>query len=106
MHYTVILVRDDAGRYSVLVPSMPGCLSMGESRADALIHAQEAIAGWLQTEAERGRGPLSETSTLIVNAVSASLAIIDEMRAAEELPPDHGYDLELATVSVPQSIAA
>src|SRR5712691_4141851 len=101
MHCTVILVRGDDGGYSVLVPSMPGCLSMGKSRDEAMANIREAIDGWLQAEAEQGRGPLSETPALILDTVSHALKIIDEMHAVGELPSDHGYDLELATIAVP-----
>ena len=106
MRYTVILVPDSAGQIAVSVPAMPGCVSTGRSREEALAHVREAMAGWLQTEAEAGRQPLPDTPTVIDAGVREALEIIEEMRLAGEVPPDRGYDLELATVEVHHSLVA
>jgi antitoxin HicB len=106
MRYTVILVPDDDGRVSVLVPALPGCVSMGGSRREALEHARGAIAGWLAAEAAAGRAPLVENAAVIEAGVCEVLQIIDDMRAAGEVRPDHGYDLELATIEVSPAVAA
>jgi predicted RNase H-like HicB family nuclease len=98
MRYTVILVPDDEGRISAAVPAMPGCVSQGRSRDEALANIREAIIGWIETEAEQGRGPLDETPAVIAAGVSQALEIIDEMRQVGEAPADQGYQLELATV--------
>jgi predicted RNase H-like HicB family nuclease len=106
MPYTVILFRDDEGHFSVSVPAMPGCYSAGQTREEALGNVREAMEGWLELEAEQGRGPLSEVPALILDGVSRSLDLIDEMRAAGEIHSTSGYDLELATVELPQRLAA
>ena len=106
MRVTVILVPGDAAGLSVMVPSMPGCFSAGRTREQALANVEDAITGWVQVEAQEGRGPLPETPDLVLEGVSQALAIIDEMRSAGELTQHQGYDLELATVSVPQLAAA
>ena len=100
MRYTVILVPDGEGTVSVSVPALPGCMSVGSSRAEALEHVREAMQGWLESEAAAGRGPLAETPALLAAGVAEALEIIDEMRAAGEVPPDQGYELELASVEV------
>ena len=41
--YTVILEREADGRYSVWVPDLPGCATMGDTREEALANAREAI---------------------------------------------------------------
>ena len=104
--YTVILVPDDDGQVSVLVPALPGCVTVGGSRPEALEHARQAIAGWLATEATSGRAPLVENPAVIEAGVREALQIIDDMRAAGEVRPDRGYDLELATVEVRPPVAA
>jgi predicted RNase H-like HicB family nuclease len=106
MRYTVILVPDDGGQVSALVPALPGCVSVGGSRHEALEHAREAIAGWLATEAAAGRASLVGTTSLIEAGVREALQIIDDLRAAGEVRPDHGYDLELAIVEVRPPVAA
>src|SRR4051812_43713706 len=105
IRYTVVLVPDD-DRCSVLVPALPGCVSVGGSRHEALAHVRDAIAGWLTTEAVAGRAPLAETTSVIEAGVREALQIIDDMRAAGEVRPDRGYDLELATVEVRPPVAA
>ena len=43
MRYTVILEQEEDGGYVASVPSLPGCVSQGDSRSEALINIQEAI---------------------------------------------------------------
>ena len=43
MRYTVVLEREEDGGYVVSVPALPGCVSQGDSRAEALKNIQEAI---------------------------------------------------------------
>jgi predicted RNase H-like HicB family nuclease len=43
MRYTVILEQEDDGGYVASVPSLPGCVSQGDSRGEALANIQEAI---------------------------------------------------------------
>jgi predicted RNase H-like HicB family nuclease len=48
MQLRVVLEPSDDGGYTVLVPSLPGCISEGETREDALHNIQEAIALYLE----------------------------------------------------------
>jgi len=43
MKYTVVLEREADGGYVVTVPVLPGCVSEGDTRAEALANIQEAI---------------------------------------------------------------
>ncbi len=43
MGYTVILERESDGGYVVSVPALPGCISQGDSRQEALDNIREAI---------------------------------------------------------------
>lgn len=43
MKYTVILEREADGGYVVTVPVLPGCVSQGDSRKEALANISEAI---------------------------------------------------------------
>ena len=43
MRYTVVLEQELDGGYVVSVPALPGCLSQGDSRVDALANVREAI---------------------------------------------------------------
>jgi len=52
VRYTVILQEetdpDFAGYYNASVPALPGCLSYGESREEALANIKEAIQLYLE----------------------------------------------------------
>jgi antitoxin HicB len=42
--YTVVVEQDDEGRgYTVLVPALPGCVTEGSTKEEALTNAREAI---------------------------------------------------------------
>ena len=40
----VVLIPDETGGFTVEVPSLPGCISQGETVEEALINIQDAIA--------------------------------------------------------------
>jgi predicted RNase H-like HicB family nuclease len=44
MRYTVVLEHEEDGGYVVSVPVLPGCVSQGDNRAEALKNIREAIA--------------------------------------------------------------
>lgn len=54
MRYSVILEREEDGGYVVSVPALPGCVSQGDNRAEALGNIQEAIKLYLEDCAESG----------------------------------------------------
>ena len=99
MRYTVVVIPDQEW-VSVSVPAMPGCVSQGTTRDEALRNIREAIEGWVIVEAEQGRRPLIETPSLVSAAVEDALEIIEDMRAAGEVGTGRGYELELAAVEV------
>lgn len=43
LKYTVILIPEEEGGYSVEVPALPGCYTQGETREEAISMAKEAI---------------------------------------------------------------
>jgi predicted RNase H-like HicB family nuclease len=49
MKYRVLVEQDEDGMFVAEVPSLPGCISQGETRADALLNIQEAIEAYLET---------------------------------------------------------
>jgi predicted RNase H-like HicB family nuclease len=48
MRYTVVLEREEDGGYVASVPALPGCVSQGDTRAEALKNIQEAIALYVE----------------------------------------------------------
>ena len=49
MKYRVLVEQDEDGYFVAEVPSLPGCVSQGDTREDALINVREAIAGYLES---------------------------------------------------------
>lgn len=43
MGYTVVLEREPDGGYVASVPALPGCVSQGDTRDEALANIREAI---------------------------------------------------------------
>ena len=49
MKYRVLIVQDEDGVFVAEVPSLPGCISQGQTRKEALENVKEAIAGYLES---------------------------------------------------------
>lgn len=48
--YTIVLEPDiEEGGYTVFVPALPGCITQGETIAECIERAQEAIAGYIES---------------------------------------------------------
>ena len=54
MKLSVTIDRDEDGIWVVECPSIPGCVSQGKTKAQALKNIEEAIALCLEVRAERG----------------------------------------------------
>ncbi len=79
MRYQVVLYPGEDGWTVAECPSLPGCISQGRTRADALANIKEAMELWLEVEAvARGVPP---------RAVEAELTFVDLEVGAER--PDN-----------------
>jgi len=47
MKFRTIIEKDEDGNYVVQCPALPGCISEGKTRAEALANAKDAIQGYL-----------------------------------------------------------
>lgn len=69
--YTVVLIPDpEEGGYTVTVPSLPGCITEGDSLEEALDNAKDAIRLYLEDMEASGEKAPEE-------AVSPQLATVD-----------------------------
>lgn len=68
MKFNVTIDRDEDGVWIVECPSIPGCVSQGETKKEALINIQDAIAACLHVRADRGMPLTIETSQVEVVA--------------------------------------
>lgn len=54
MKFMATLERDEDGVWVAECPAIPGCVSQGATRDEALANVREAIAACLEVRAERG----------------------------------------------------
>lgn len=68
MKFNVTIDRDEDGVWIVECSSIPGCVSQGQTREEALENIQDAISACLQVRAERGLPLTVETQQVEVMA--------------------------------------
>ncbi len=49
MQYRVLIEQDEDGIYVADVPALPGCISQGATRAEAVNNIKDAITGYLES---------------------------------------------------------
>jgi predicted RNase H-like HicB family nuclease len=54
MRYTVVLQAESDGGYLATVPALPGCISQGDDREQALVNIREAIDLYIESRQEAG----------------------------------------------------
>lgn len=54
MKYRIHVEQDEDGIFVVHVPALPGCITQGATRAEALANAREAIAAYLESLERHG----------------------------------------------------
>lgn len=66
MELRVVIERDEAGFFVAEVPALPGCVSQGRTREEALANIREAVAGWLEVMEEKSGRSAGEIIRLAV----------------------------------------
>lgn len=66
MKFSVTIDRDETGVWVADCPAIPGCVSQGETKPDALKNVREAIELCLEVRAERGLPLIIETKQVEV----------------------------------------
>jgi predicted RNase H-like HicB family nuclease len=61
MKFVTTIDRDENGAWVVECPSIPGCISQGTTREEAVVNIREAIVACLEVRAERGMPLTVET---------------------------------------------
>ncbi|NGZ95310.1 MAG: HicB family protein [Nitrospira sp. WS110] len=67
MKLRIVLEPSEDGGFTVFVPTLPGCISEGESKEEALRNIREAIELYLE--------PVEDDLTLSPNAEQIELAV-------------------------------
>ena len=70
MRYRIILEQDEGGIYVAECPSLPGCISQGKTRTEALSNVKDAIKGYIDSLKKHNEPipPSIEEETVEVNA--------------------------------------
>jgi predicted RNase H-like HicB family nuclease len=66
MRFQITLDRDEDGVWIAECPSIPGCVSQGRTKEEAIENIQEAIALCLEVRAEKGLPLTVETRQIEV----------------------------------------
>ena len=64
LSYKVMLKEELEGGYTVIVPSLPGCITYGDTIGEAIKMAKEAIELYLESLQKHGEEIPTETKTL------------------------------------------
>jgi antitoxin HicB len=63
LSYRILLRKEPEGGYTVIVPSLPGCVTYGDSLDDAVAKAKEAIELYLESLKNHGEDVPTEDET-------------------------------------------
>ena len=72
MRYTVILEREQDGGFVAHIPALPGCVSQGDTRQEALENIREAADLYVQDCRESGDPVPSEAGREFVEVVTGA----------------------------------
>ncbi len=70
MSYTVIFQQEPDGGFVAVVPALPGCVSQGDTRGEALANVREAMSVYLEDCVESGDPIPTEAGREIVEVES------------------------------------
>lgn len=62
--FRIVLRKEPEGTYTAMVPSLPGCVSWGETVEHALEMIREAIIGYVEVLKEEGEPIPDDNGTL------------------------------------------
>ncbi len=82
--------------FAVICPAMPGAVSQGDTREEALLNMTESMTLWLEVAVEDGFGPREETPELVAEGIAEVLG----WRAEE------GWDLLIETATLDVAVGA
>jgi len=64
LSYRVLLRKEQEGGYTVTVPSLPGCVTYGDTVEEAIEMAKDAIEIYIESLREHGEDVPTEEGTL------------------------------------------
>ena len=101
MRYTVMLEQEEDGGYVASVPALPGCVSQGDSRGEALANVLKAIKLYLDDCIDAGEPVPMEAGKEFVE-VEATEVVPESWTSSQErvspLKRPDGQGLQMANV--------
>lgn len=64
LNYRILLRKEPEGGYTVTVPTLPGCITVGKTIEEGITNAKEAISLYLEDLIENGEPIPTEDDTL------------------------------------------
>jgi antitoxin HicB len=84
VRYTVVMLRERDGRYSAVVPALPGCATWGETLPEALKMVEEAILAYRDGQEALGKLMPPDVATVNFDLGEATEASVYKVAVAEE----------------------
>ena len=105
--YSVIVVpltEEDGGGYLGFVPDLPGCMSDGETRQEAVANAEDAMEEWLLEQEARGVDiPVPGSASEI--AVSRERKLLEALQALLDYRDDADERIQVLERQLTELIA-
>jgi predicted RNase H-like HicB family nuclease len=54
MNYRILIEQDEDGVFVAECPSLPGCISQGNTRSEAIENSKDAIKGYIESLRKHG----------------------------------------------------
>ena len=85
--YTVVLLKEPEGGYTVVVPALPGCVTYGDTVPQALNMAEEAIECYVESLLQHDEPVPADGPTLCIETEDLTEGFLFRVTAtvAEEL---------------------
>ncbi|MCJ7611310.1 MAG: type II toxin-antitoxin system HicB family antitoxin [Candidatus Aminicenantes bacterium] len=64
LNYKILLKKEPEGGYTVFAPSLPGCITYGETIDESIINAKEAIELYIESLKSHGEDVPTEENIL------------------------------------------
>ncbi len=81
--YTVVLIREEDGRYTAFAPALNDCASFGHSLPEALRNVEEAMALYVETLRDKGWPVPADNPHVDVDMTEASEAFVYKLTIRE-----------------------
>ncbi len=84
--YTVVFLREEDGRYSVVVPALRGCTTWGATLPEAIRMAEDALQAYLKSLSAHGDPIPDDVSSFTLDLEEAQEALVYRLTVREAAP--------------------